>query len=217
MQDSRESDWGRVKQSPSSPTTTPVFTQSGTVLRMLHMYKHEHKVLTHPLPKGVHRQITGGVQRRKLTPHSGHRFHTFINAPHPPSSLHRSSAARQQQNPPTGFSSRPPVQNVQKSPLAFFRFTCFQPGRPPYSSLLISRAFCRSSRAHRQQKAAPAPSLGYQNSQKNTPTLAQRRPRNLWEHTHAGKNDIFYHFTSSDTLMFLHVIQKSCEDGKNFF
>lgn len=77
----------------------------------------------------------------------------------------------QQQNLLAGFSSRPPVQNVQKSPLAFFRFTCFQPGRPPYSSLLISRAFCRSSRAHHQRKAAPAPSLGYQNSQKTPPRL----------------------------------------------
>lgn len=34
------------------------------------------------------------------------------------------------------------VPNLQKSPLAFFKFTCFQPGRPPYSSRVISRALC---------------------------------------------------------------------------
>lgn len=84
----------------------PVSTHSGTVLHMLHMYKHEHKVLTHPLPKGVHqhfsqKQITGCVQQQTLTPHSGHLFHTFINAPHPPSSLHRSSAAQRQQKKTT--------------------------------------------------------------------------------------------------------------------
>lgn len=31
----------------------------------------------------------------------------------------------------------------QKSPLAFFKFTCFQPAKLSYSSLFISKAFCK--------------------------------------------------------------------------
>lgn len=58
MQDSRESDWERVKQSSLSLPPPFFFIHSGTVLRMLHMYKHEHKVLTHPLTKGVHRHFS---------------------------------------------------------------------------------------------------------------------------------------------------------------
>lgn len=145
---------------------TRVFAHSGTVLHMLHMYKHEHIKFDTSAPEGrsptlFSKKITGCVQRH-LT------LVSFTPSSASPTLPHLCTDPRlldnKKKDPPGGFSSRPPVQNIQKSPLAFFRFTCFQPGRPPYSSLLISRAFCRSSRAHRQQKAAPAPSLGYQNS-----------------------------------------------------
>lgn len=83
MQDGRESDWERVKQSSPSPR---FHTQWNSPAYATYVQTWTHKVLTHPLPNGIHRhfsqkQITGFVQRRKLTPHSGHLFHTIINAP----------------------------------------------------------------------------------------------------------------------------------------
>lgn len=50
-------------------------------------------------------------------------------------------------SPVTSWSSqsqRHAAPNVQKSPFVFFSLTCFQPGKPLYSSLLISSAFCGS-------------------------------------------------------------------------
>lgn len=39
----------------------------------------------------------------------------------------------------------------QNSPLAFFKLTCFHPGKLSYSSLVISKAFCEQKQTHVDQ------------------------------------------------------------------
>lgn len=176
MQDGRESDWERVKQSSPSPR---FHTQWNSPAYATYVQTWTHKVLTHPLPNGIHRhfsqkQITGFVQRQKLTPHSGHLFHTIINAPpDPPSSLHRS----------------PLLANNKKKTLlvaflrvlrskTFRRVLWLSSGSPASSWADLRTPLCSSpglsagAAVHTVSKKQPRPRRQVIKTAKNTPTLA---------------------------------------------
>lgn len=78
------------------------------------------------------------VQKRPhVHQHGGHMaFHTF----HPPQLVHFPYTWRAV----SWFIFF--LKASQNSPLAFFRFTCFHPGKLSYSSLVISNAFCGETR-----------------------------------------------------------------------
>lgn len=86
-------------------------------------------------------------------------------------------------SPVTSWSSqsrRHAAPNIQKSPFVFFSLTCFQLGKPPYSSLLISSAFCGSKHMVSLRTSRSCPRLV---SSLHTIQLCNRS--DLWVQTHA--------------------------------
>lgn len=163
-----------------SPTHLPTqhIAHGGAVLCMLHMYKHSHSGSKHikcPL-RGTSAytclQLTQANRKKKQevgsvgTPHthwSSPRHLRFALPPiRPPPRASAMSKCKRWLDKTTSWRlfscTLRSVPNLQNSPLAFFRFTCFQPGRPPYSSRVISRALCGGSQTHHQHKAGSVPS-----------------------------------------------------------